>query len=718
MRKLSSSLFFIFSLFLFFVIDVKAIAQSVPHKLLIIISYHPLQKWNLGVTEGYAPYIFNNDYELSFVFLEEKKFPLTEERQIKICDEINTVYANTHFSAVLAIDNPALGFVNDHYNQLKPIYGLPVFAGGINHFELQLVSNLPQALVIPELINPIATFDKILEFFPDVQQIYILNDYTISGKALKNDIQNAIRQNERRFAQIKFLYSPDKPFPEVISEINKLPKRSVLLIGVYNQDYNATHYSWERMSSEYAKLSLPIFCLIETSIDTNVIGGKLDCSTVQGTLLGKTVSEYFKTGKMGSGYVHIKEDNTKWIFSYPALQKYKLHKEITDDATLLFAPENLLQKYKKQVNIALFITALFLITIIVNALNNLIFRKKVKKNTANLQKEIDEFNCFIHSAFVVYIKVTGDLIIDQWNKTAERIFGYTADKVIGKNIFDVIVKKEDIDRAKYLIGEVLTHQVSCYYSEFTISKYGDKVLGEWYITTICDEKTNTAVHYCIMVDVTEKKRLAYDLEYFVQKYKELKVNYDRMLITSFDSLKQLNSHPDLTFNEIKESSERFAWMLKNRLVERNLSGSLIKVNPSYVQVNNLMTNLVELLELQFEYKNIQILNQLNAEQTVYADMEMVSTAFLNILSNACKFSNIKGIILMTDKILDQDFYEITIQDNGMGLPTETLFEYLNKNIYYSKEGPFGETGTGLGLQIAKEFILQIQLRYREAGGDC
>jgi signal transduction histidine kinase len=73
----------------------------------------------------------------------------------------------------------------------------------------------------------------------------------------------------------------------------------------------------------------------------------------------------------------------------------------------------------------------------------------------------------------------------------------------------------------------------------------------------------------------------------------------------------------------------------------------------------------------------------------------------NLISNSIKFTNKDGLIKTYAEKVSNDFIQITVSDNGVGMTndqTEDLFGLTAT----STKGTNNEKGTGLGLMICKE----------------
>ena len=78
--------------------------------------------------------------------------------------------------------------------------------------------------------------------------------------------------------------------------------------------------------------------------------------------------------------------------------------------------------------------------------------KSYAKSEANLKIEISnriraedsisesyqKLKFYVDRSPLVHIEINSDLTIDSWNETAEKVFGYTSEEVVGKEVFDVL----------------------------------------------------------------------------------------------------------------------------------------------------------------------------------------------------------------------------------------------------------------------------------------
>ncbi len=89
---------------------------------------------------------------------------------------------------------------------------------------------------------------------------------------------------------------------------------------------------------------------------------------------------------------------------------------------------------------------------------------------------------------------------------------------------------------------------------------------------------------------------------------------------------------------------------------------------------------------------------------IEADKERIEQVLINVLSNSVKYTPDGGTINVKAYVLDKATVEITVADNGIGIPKEDA-KRIFERFYRVEKSRTSETGgTGLGLAIAKEIV--------------
>lgn len=126
------------------------------------------------------------------------------------------------------------------------------------------------------------------------------------------------------------------------------------------------------------------------------------------------------------------------------------------------------------------------------------------------------------------------------------------------------------------------------------------------------------------------------------------------------------------------------------------------INFKLRQVTNIVTNILKTLAIK---KDIQLLNEVDENIRVYADINMVTSLIQNLVSNALKFTDIDGSGTVSMHAEEHGAHvAIYIKDSGLGMSEEQIHDLFQPRITVSNKGTAGEKGAGLGLTLCKRFV--------------
>ena len=128
------------------------------------------------------------------------------------------------------------------------------------------------------------------------------------------------------------------------------------------------------------------------------------------------------------------------------------------------------------------------------------------------------------------------------------------------------------------------------------------------------------------------------------------------------------------------------------------------VKPEEIDIAKMIHEVMSLMRLQAEAKQIYIESKNGQSVFAFADRDMINLVLRNLLSNAIKFTPQMGSIELGVNDFE-DFVEVYVQDSGAGISKEAL-KKINENNFYTTKGTASESGTGLGLMLCKEFLVK------------
>lgn len=95
----------------------------------------------------------------------------------------------------------------------------------------------------------------------------------------------------------------------------------------------------------------------------------------------------------------------------------------------------------------------------------------------------------------------------------------------------------------------------------------------------------------------------------------------------------------------------------------------------------------------------------NDSKILKGDDVLLKLAFSNLIGNAIKYTNKKGIVKI-DSQFDDKSIKITICDNGIGIPQNEIDKIFDNYYRANNTNKSNEEGSGVGLSIVKEIIHQ------------
>jgi signal transduction histidine kinase len=103
-------------------------------------------------------------------------------------------------------------------------------------------------------------------------------------------------------------------------------------------------------------------------------------------------------------------------------------------------------------------------------------------------------------------------------------------------------------------------------------------------------------------------------------------------------------------------------------------------------------------------KEITIDFDIPEDLMVFTDVNMLGVIIRNLVTNAVKFTPKGGSVTISAKSLSDNFIEILVKDTGIGMNKSMIDNLFRLDTVTSRKGTDGESSTGLGLLICKDFI--------------
>jgi two-component system phosphate regulon sensor histidine kinase PhoR len=151
---------------------------------------------------------------------------------------------------------------------------------------------------------------------------------------------------------------------------------------------------------------------------------------------------------------------------------------------------------------------------------------------------------------------------------------------------------------------------------------------------------------------------------------------------------------------IERNAERLDLLIQDLLTISALESGRMKLDLQLVELRPLVEKVFTDLNAKAVNKNVRLVNDL-PELTASADANRLDQVLANLVDNAIKYGRAEGSVTVGGKRLDDGKLEIFVQDDGPGIPAESLDRVFERFYRVDKARSRDQGGTGLGLSIVK-----------------
>lgn len=179
------------------------------------------------------------------------------------------------------------------------------------------------------------------------------------------------------------------------------------------------------------------------------------------------------------------------------------------------------------------------------------------------------------------------------------------------------------------------------------------------------------------------------------------LGFSEALITDIETLtnEQIAEFAQFIYKSAKSTNS----LLEDILMWAKSQQGKLSFNPKKLNLANVTNTILEIFNPGAYSKNL-IINYSSGDLIeVYADIDMLKTIMLNLVSNAIKFTNKGGIINIKAEVYSE-YTAIVISDDGVGISPEDISKLFDISQVHTTKGTDDESGTGLGLLLCKEFV--------------
>ena len=302
-------------------------------------------------------------------------------------------------------------------------------------------------------------------------------------------------------------------------------------------------------------------------------------------------------------------------------------------------------------------------------------------------------------------------IVTSWNKSAERLFGYTADEIIGKSITTIIppelLADEDMILSKIRKGEKIDH-----FETIRLTKSGERINVSLSISPVRDGQGKIIGAAKVARDITQSKKIERAL-----RITEKLAAAGRLAATVAHEINNpLEAVHNLVFLARREvrNAEKVEYYLEMAQRELDRVAHLARQTlgfyretsaPTQFNLAKTMDDLLFLYEKRLEVRGIGVVRQYKDDGEITALAGEIRQALSNLVSNAIDAMPTGGKLCVRISRSREwnnarhPGVRVTMLDTGTGIPVQVRNK-LFEPFFTTK----ADVGTGLGLWITKNIV--------------
>lgn len=352
-------------------------------------------------------------------------------------------------------------------------------------------------------------------------------------------------------------------------------------------------------------------------------------------------------------------------------------------------------------------------------------RKAIQCNIRNIterklaEQKLAYFSAIVNASQDAIIGKNLDFIITSWNKSAERLYGYTAEEAIGQSI-GILQEADQTDDLPSLLVKVTQAEPIENYPTIRRCKDGTLVNVSLTISPIQDTSGQIIGVSTIARNITEAVRMERQLQEQAKQLADEARRKDEFLAilahelrnplapihTGIDVLQTFP--PDV--EQAKEVLDMMAEQAHNlvRLIDDLLDVSRVtrgkmELKRQRVALTTIITNAIQTAESLIQTKGHEFIVTQGGGMYVHGDPTRLTQIVANLLNNAAKYTHAGGKILLTTERVDGEV-AIRVKDNGTGIDSNMLPHIFGMFVQADNSLSRSQGGLGIGLTLVKSLV--------------
>ena len=692
--------------------------------IVLLNSYHPTFQWTADITRGVLEEFSEIEkYRVFVEYMDSKRFQ--NEEYLKNLQKLySKKYDSIKVNGVILSDNNAFDFFLKYGDE---IWGdVPVSFCGINNIA-DYNEDTTRFRGVNEQINIDSTLQIIKTLQPNLKEVIVVSDSTISGKIFTDQfIQEAEQNHPQLQYQVIYAGSPEQ-LSSRLRAICQGPDKALYLLSLYlnregfaremiqeapliNDNCNIPIYSnWDFLFKDFI-----VGGIVIRGIDQGRQAAKIMKATLEGTFSGPWLAptqeilalDYRQANKKGLNYTSL-----------------------IPPGELLNKPENPFERFKQEIIIITSVLS-FLMVVIIVLLRVINQKKKAEKELTHSESRLELALEGANEGLWDVDFTSGEIFLSQ---RFAKLLKYSSPHEINFTTLNYksLFHPDDHQQVSEAFQMHKKGQATVFRCETRLLNKNEQYI--WFSVHGKITERNINHEPLRMVGTVTEIQSQKEFENQLKEAKEKAEESDRLKSAFLANMSHEIRTPmnailgftDLLLNDLLDKEEKYRYLRVIKNSGENLLNiindiiDISKIESGQLKINEELFNLHSLLE---DIRNIaqNLINK--AEKNIHfqvthgadcndfrikADPFRLHQILLNLLTNVIKFTE-KGTIELGYSIQNKDSLLFFVKDTGQGIAPRY------KNLIFERFRQVDETsikkfgGTGLGLAITRSLIKMMK----------
>jgi len=154
---------------------------------------------------------------------------------------------------------------------------------------------------------------------------------------------------------------------------------------------------------------------------------------------------------------------------------------------------------------------------------------------------------------------------------------------------------------------------------------------------------------------------------------------------------------------VERHADRLTLLIEDLLTISSLESGQIQLRPQLISLPEAVEKVFADLKPKADFKKVKLQNKAPTLLCL-ADPHRLQQVLHNLVDNAIKYGRTEGSVIVAAGDSSDRMLEISVQDDGPGLPADSLERVFERFYRIDKARSRDQGGTGLGLSIVKHII--------------